>query len=126
MLKLARYIALNTVRESMVRSAVDWRWSSYRATVGYEADLKTLHPDWVLAAFDERRDLAIERYERFVADGKHQASPWDNLRNQAYPGSEQFVDEMQKRIQGADCLTELPSRQRRPHAKPLKHCVDEA
>nr|WP_067298332.1 hypothetical protein [Marinobacterium profundum] len=83
----------------MTTGAGFWPWRSYRATVGYEPDLNTLDIDWILAAFDERRDLAIERYERFVADGKHQPSPWSQLRNQVYLGSEQFVDEMQKRIQ---------------------------
>src|SRR3972149_660628 len=35
LLELARYIVLNPVRAQMVRSAKEWRWSSYRATGGY-------------------------------------------------------------------------------------------
>ena len=34
LLELSRYIVLNPVRAHMVRSAKDWPWSSYRATVG--------------------------------------------------------------------------------------------
>jgi len=34
LLELARYIVLNPVRAEMVRSAKDWKWSSYRATAG--------------------------------------------------------------------------------------------
>lgn len=126
LLELARYIVLNPVRASMVRSAAEWPWSSYRATVGYGSDLNALHTDWILAAFAERRGPAIESYERFVAEGKHQSSPWEHLCNQVYLGSEQFVDEMQKCIEGADYLTEIPSTQRQPLAKPLEYYVNMA
>ena len=34
LLELCRYIVLNPVRTGMVKSAKDWRWSSYRATAG--------------------------------------------------------------------------------------------
>lgn len=34
LLELARYIVLNPVRAQMARTAVDWPWSSYRATAG--------------------------------------------------------------------------------------------
>jgi len=34
LMELARYIVLNPVRARMVRSAREWRWSSYRATAG--------------------------------------------------------------------------------------------
>jgi hypothetical protein len=39
-------------------------------------------------------------------------------------GSEQFVDKRQKRIECAECLTEIPSAQRRPLAKPLERHAD--
>ena len=34
LLELARYVVLNPVRAGVVRSARDWKWSSYRATAG--------------------------------------------------------------------------------------------
>jgi hypothetical protein len=123
LLELARYIVLNPVRAEMVRSAVEWPWSSYRTMVGYDPDLSTLSADGILVAFGNQRGRAIECYERFVAEGKHQPSPWSQLRNQVYLGSEQFVDEMQKRIDDADRLLEIPSAQRRPLAKPLDYYV---
>ncbi len=126
LLELARYIVLNPVRASMVRSAAEWPWSSYRATVGYIPDLNALHTDWILSAFGKLRGPAIESYKRFIAEGKHHPSPWENLRNQVYLGSEQFVDEMQKHIDIAEHLTEIPSAQRRPVTKPLEHYVNVA
>ncbi|GGO80945.1 hypothetical protein GCM10011348_18810 [Marinobacterium nitratireducens] len=123
LLELARYIVLNPVRAEMVRSAVEWPWSSYRATVGCEPDLNALFTDGILLVFDNQRGRAIACYERFVAEGKHQPSPWSRLRNQVYLGSEQFVDEMQKRVDDADRLLEIPSAQRRPLSKPLDDYV---
>ncbi|MBR9883446.1 MAG: transposase [Oceanospirillales bacterium] len=124
LLELARYIVLNPVRASMVRSAVDWPWSSYRAMLGYGPDLQALYTDWILSAFGEQRGSAIKCFERYVGDGRHQPSPWENLRNQVYLGSEQFVDAMQKHIEYTDRLAEVPSIQKRPLAKPLKYYID--
>lgn len=76
--------------------------------------------------FGEHREVAINGYERFVAEGKSQPSPWEHLKNQVYLGSDQFVDEMQRRIDGPDRLSEIPSSQRRPLAKSLKHYADVA
>ncbi len=76
LLELARYVVLNPVRARMVRTASEWPWSSYRATVG-EADC----PDWLqrdglLAAFGTTEAAAVLSYRRFVADGANQPSPW--------------------------------------------------
>jgi len=93
LLELSRYIVLNPVRAGMVNSAKDWPWSSYRATAGQVKGPGYLNIDWMLAAFAKRKSVAIERYKKFVAQGKDQPSPWTLLRNQIYLGSEQFVDE---------------------------------
>ena len=36
----------NPVRARMVRKAIDWPWSSYRATAGYKQDEPCLTADW--------------------------------------------------------------------------------
>jgi REP element-mobilizing transposase RayT len=126
LLELCRYIVLNPVHAGMVRSASEWPWSSYRATAGYQPDVEALDVDWILAAFGQRRTKAIANYERFVAEGKNQPSPWEQLKNQVYLGSDQFVDEMQRRIDGAERLSEIPSSQRRPLAKSLQSYVESA
>lgn len=58
LLELARYIALNPVRAQMVHSAKEWRWSSYRATAGYDESDARLTTEWILAGFTETRDIA--------------------------------------------------------------------
>ncbi len=119
LLELARYIVLNPVRAGMVRSAKDWRWSSYRSTVGVSECPSWLNVDWLLSAFSKRKSTAIEKYRQFVSNGKGQPSPWDQLQNQIYLGNEEFVDEMQCKMDVDANLEEVPSAQKRQVPKPL-------
>jgi hypothetical protein len=48
--------------------------------------------------FGRRTSHDEGRYRSFVAEGKHQPSPWGQLKNQIYLGSEAFVDKMQRRL----------------------------
>jgi len=119
LLELSRYIVLNPVRAQMVRSAVNWRWSSYRAMTGQIKKPIFLEVDWVLSAFGKRKSKAIAGYKKFVSEGKNQSSPWSTLKNQIYLGGDEFVEKMQLLIDGDKELSEVPSSQRRPVAKDL-------
>jgi REP element-mobilizing transposase RayT len=120
LLELARYIVLNPVRARMVRAAKDWPWSSYRATAGLGAGPGWLQTDWILSAFARRKGRAMQRYRAFVAEGKDQPSPWEQLTNQVFLGSEHFVSELQARLEAGKDLSEIPVRQRRAPPKPLE------
>ncbi|NNJ95622.1 MAG: hypothetical protein HKP12_00490 [Gammaproteobacteria bacterium] len=98
LLELARYIVLIPVRTRMVCRAVDWPWSSYRATAGYRHDHALLTTDWLLAAFAKGKKEAQIRYRRFVQEGKNQPSAWESLKNQVFLGTDQFVEDMQCKI----------------------------
>ena len=113
LLELARYIVLNPVRAQMVHTASDWPWSSYRASVGKVAKPDWIEVDWLLCMFGQKRRQAIDGFVRFVSEGKGQPSPWSELRNQVFLGSESFVTEMQARIDDKQDLTEVPLKQRR-------------
>jgi REP element-mobilizing transposase RayT len=121
LLELARYIVLNPVRAQMVRSANEWRWSSYRATAGHADAPPLLSTDWLLATFANRKATAQEKYRQFVAEGKGQSTPWSELRNQIYLGSELFVEKLQSQIDREQELSEIPATQRRPVAKSLDY-----
>ena len=123
LLELARYIILNPVRAEMVRSAKDWPWSSYRATAGLAEIPSWLKTDWLLSGFAKRKLLAVERYREFVKQGKNQPSPWQNLKNQMYLGSDAFIDEMQSQIDPLADLSETPAAQRRQAPKSLSEYV---
>jgi len=120
LLELARYIVLNPVRAGMVRSAKDWPWSSYRMMTGQTKPEPWLNVEWLLASFGRRKSNAIKGYRRFITEGKGQPSPWKDLRNQIYLGSDEFVASMMALIDGTKELSEVPSSHRRAKPKTLK------
>ena len=113
LLELSRYIVLNPVRAQMVRSAKDWPWSSYRATAGLVDAYRWLTTDWILAAFSRKKKAAIQQYRSFVANGRNQPQPWEDLENQIYLGDDNFVGEMHGKISPDTNLSEVPSLQKR-------------
>jgi len=119
LMELTRYIVLNPVRARMVRTAKDWPWSSYRATAGQADAPEWLYTDWLLSVFSKQKAAAMRHYRQFVADGKGQPSPWDELKNQVYLGSEHFVKKMQEKVNNKADLSEIPTAQKRAVAKPL-------
>jgi len=121
LLELSRYIVLNPVRARMVRSVKDWPWSSYRASCGMTASPEWLSTDWLLSTFAKTRKVAVDRYRDFVAKGKNLPSPWEHLKNQIFLGDEQFVEDMQCKLNINQELSEIPRAQRRKVPKPLEY-----
>jgi REP element-mobilizing transposase RayT len=119
LLELARYIVLNPVRARMVGAPDAWPWSNYRATAGLADAPPWLETDWIVAAFAARKGDAQATYRRFVAEGVQRPSPWEELKNQIYLGSDTFVEAMQSKIDADRRLSEIPKTQRRPVARPL-------
>jgi len=103
----------------MVRTGRDWPRSNHRAMAGMTETPEWLETGWILASLAERKQEAQSAYRRFVADGRNQPSPWEELKNQIYLGSETFVDAMQCKMDGNRHLSEIPKTQRRPVARPL-------
>lgn len=108
LLELARYVVLNPVRARMVHNAVAWPWSSYRATAGLSYPLEGLSCDSVLAYFGKDRLTAVAGYQDFVSRGMNQPSPWAQLKNQIYLGSDAFVNEAIQRIEEPEFPQEIP------------------
>ena len=124
LLELARYIALNPVRAQMVRSAKDWPWSSYRATAGFTKAAACLTTDWVLGGFAKTKPVAQQRYRAFVQQGKGQPSPWQALKNQIYLGDDEFVSDMQCKLDPEQSLKDIPKKQKRSAPKPLSYFAE--
>jgi len=124
LLELARYIVLNPVRAGMVSSARDWPWSSYRATADGRNQPTWLNVQWLLSAFDSKRSAAGLAYRRFVSEGRRKPSPWGELKQQTYLGSDAFVEAMQAKVDDHADLDEIPAARRRPRPKPLDHYAD--
>ncbi|MGK0474291.1 MAG: putative transposase [Candidatus Azotimanducaceae bacterium] len=103
----------------MAVKAENWQWSSYRNTVGLEESPGWLQVNWLLSCFGKRRSSTVEKYKVFVAEGKDQISPWSLLKKQIFLGDENFVEEMEAKIDKDRDLTEVPSSQRRAKARAL-------
>jgi putative transposase len=124
LLELARYIVLNPVRAQMVRSAKNWPWSSYRATAGYIEKHPCLTTDWLLAGFSETQQAAQQRYRDFVKAGKKQPSPWQQLKNQIYLGADDFIDEVQCKIDPEQSLKDIPRQQKQAPGNSLSYYAE--
>jgi len=48
LLTLCRYVVLNPLRARIVKDPGDWKWSTYRATIGYDQGIPCLTTDWIL------------------------------------------------------------------------------
>lgn len=120
--ELTRYVVLNPVRAGMVAEPAEWRWSSYRATVGADVPPPWLVIDGLLAQFGTRRAQAVQRYAAFVADGIGGESIWRNLNRQVFLGDDAFVERMQnahEALASAEADVNIPKAHRRPPAAPL-------
>ncbi len=117
LLELSRYIVLNPVRAGMVDTPEGWAWSSYRAMIGREPAPNWLERRSVLAGFGATEYNAIQHYSAFVMEGIGKSSPWEQLKNQFYLGSEDFIENMEKKMPKKRDLREvLQARRRKPAA----------
>jgi putative transposase len=123
LLELTRYVVLNPVRAGMVKTASQWRWSSYRSMIGKIACPSWLMVERVLSQFGHHRQQAQQRYIHFVAEGQQQSTVWQHLRHQLYLGDQKFVNQMQAYIDNPSVLLEIPNAQRRPMVQSLADCV---
>jgi putative transposase len=111
LLELDRYVVLNPVRAGMVRSARDWKWSSYRATAGQEPPLDFLTVKWLRSQFGADPSIAVTEYRRFVQQGRG-LEIWDELRGGILIGSDRFVQEMTPHLHEIKHQREIPRNQR--------------
>jgi putative transposase len=121
LLELSRHIVLNPVRAKMVRSAKEWRWSSYRATAGQTEAHPCLTTESVLSVLGKRRKKAQEKYRAFISDGRNQPSPWERVKNQIYLGSDQFVEAMHCKLDPGQSLKNKPRKQKQAVQRPISY-----
>jgi len=76
-----------------------------------------LQTAWLLAQFSKKRKIAIRKYTDFVRDGVGLPSLWGDLKQQIYLGDDNFVAQMQKKIESSGDIKEIPRVQRRKRQK---------
>ena len=111
LLELARYVVLNPVRAKAVRSAKDWRWSSYRATAGLEDVPDLLTVEWILSQFDQNLASAQKAYRKFVRQGRG-VEIWNELRPGHLLGSGAFAERIAPHLDAQRTLVDFPRAQR--------------
>ena len=111
LLEVSRYVVLNPVRANLVRTARDWKWSSYRATAGQEAIPEHLTVSWILAHFGDVASDAVEAYRSFVSKGRS-VRVWEELRKGSILGTDEFVEQLAPLLkEQLECI-EIPRSQR--------------
>ncbi len=112
LLEVCRYVILNPVRAKAVKTPVEWKWSSHRATVGIEESHPCLTTDWILGQFGTKRGIAKKRYSEFVKAGITEKTIWTEVKGQIILGDDDFVERFSKYLKGHEDITEIPRRQR--------------
>jgi putative transposase len=116
LLATCRYVDLNPVLAGLCVCPEDWRWSSFRATVGLCESPEFLTCDWVLAQFDEAPMRARRHYRRFVDAGLPVATRRaERAAGDVFLGSRDFA----RRHQRPRASAEIPRSQRAPIAGEL-------
>ena len=112
LLELCRYVVLNPVRAKIVKDPGDWKWSTYRATIGDDQGIPCLTTDWILSQFGQEQKAASNQYQEFVCSGMKAESPLKAIRGQLFLGQENFIDEIKHLMRGKERLKEITREQR--------------
>jgi len=102
-LELSAYIHLNPVRGGLGEDPLDYPWSSYKAyATGAVDDLCDQRA--LLAQFSKNTSRARKEYVRFVKSriGQGKREEYYKAKDQRFLGSEEFVEEVQERLQERD------------------------
>jgi REP element-mobilizing transposase RayT len=112
LLELCRYVVLNPVRAHIVEKPEEWKWSSYRSTLGNRKGNSCLTTDWILLQFGNEWKEAIRRYKDFVHAGVKEESPLKKVTGQMFLGGDNFIEKLRGFIRGKETLKEIPRVQR--------------
>jgi putative transposase len=111
--EVIRYVVLNPVRAGMVERPEKYRWSSYRATGGFEAAPEWLDVATVLALFERQSPSPEAGYRDFVmARVTSEERLWDKVINGIYLGTEAWAKQMRKRVESKPRSSDHPTPQR--------------
>lgn len=91
LLEVCRYVVLNPVRAKIIENLDDYKWSSYRATIGLDKQPEFLYTDWILNQFDSDKKRARRFYKDFVLAGIKNENLYENVKGQILLGEEDFI-----------------------------------
>lgn len=113
LLELCRYIVLNPVRAGLVEDPIQYKWSSYRTTIGATDRISDLlEVDWVLDRFASNKFSARREYTKFVMQGVDSKTIEDSVKADLILGDKGFIESMKPYIEKNRQNTEIPRAQR--------------
>jgi putative transposase len=122
LLDLATYVVLNPVRLRVVKSPLNYKWSSYKATAGIVKAPPFLTTDWILSQFGKQLKTAHEKYRSRVRETIKKPKPWGGVRRQVLLGDEKFVSGLEPYLKGEEKkekLTQIKRVAKRPTLRKL-------
>jgi hypothetical protein len=125
LLSLCRYIILNPLRAGFVKRPEEWRWSSYKPTIGEVKRPPFLATEWILSQFGEKKKQAVMKYKKYVLEGIETDSPWKGLTAQIVLGTESFFERFGKLAKEKEAVKEVPKAQRYAARPPLSKILGE-
>jgi hypothetical protein len=100
LMEMLRLLAWRPVPAGAARTPADFRWGSYRATIGAAEAPAWLDTVAVLGLFG-KGSRAKESYRTFIADGKKSTyDPEEHIHRQLYLGEKEFAGEVEKLSRG--------------------------
>ena len=112
LLETCRYVVLNPVRAKAVRNPGEWKWSSYRATAGFEKPHPCLNTDWILGQFALKKETANKKYREFVKAGIGEGTLWTSVKGQIILGKDDFIEKFIDHVRKHEEIKEIPRSQR--------------
>ena len=117
------YVVMNAVNHGFVDAPEEWKWSSYRATVGLEAPPEYLCLDWLDHAFPAGCRLESQRRFRdyLMVRTWIEGEEW---LTKPLAGSTEFERELRERIGATLFMAALPKSYRMINRPPLSELFD--
>ncbi len=112
LLEACRYVVLNPVRAGIAAQPGEWKWSSYKSTVGMEKPHPCLTTHWVLGQFGSKQKEAERGYRAFVEAGIGEETIWKKVKAQSILGEDEFIENLIGYVKGHRDIREIPKNQR--------------
>jgi len=92
--ELSRYIHLNPVRAGMVKTPLEYPWSSYRYFIGKDKKPGWLTTEFVLGDFGGEGRIGFRRYREYVERGetKELRNPFKSVIASTFLGGKDFIN----------------------------------
>ncbi len=120
LLEVCRYVILNPVRAQIVNDPADYKWSSYKSTLGLEKKPDFLSIDWLLEQFHSDRNIAINLFKDYLLSGINKGRIYDEIKGQILLGEEDFIKNLIKYTKEKEKNLEIPKTHRFASRPPLE------